>query len=264
MANTLENLKTLKDLHFNKFNECGIRSFIYGNIDQEIITTLKKKLDKLNCGQQILEKKINTLYLSDGEENVYIRFVENKTDNNNVVYCFFEIGQTFYGTWVDKIVYTYLIDLMTREKFFNQLRTNEQLGYLVKSGVTSFSDVNGQLTGLFFAVQSNISPDKLRKRIKQFITDMCKVIENMSNDDIETYKTNLQNQCLMKFASPYNEFLFYETEIMSGDKQFDQKEMIYEGVHAVDKKSIIEFYNKYFINKETRKVRLLQIFAPNK
>lgn len=70
-------------------------------------------------------------------------------------------------------VKTELLSQIIKEPCFNILRTQEQLGYIVYSGVRSASGVYG----LDFIVQSEKKPKFLDSRIENFILEARKLIQ---------------------------------------------------------------------------------------
>ena len=82
---------------------------------------------------------------------------------------------------------TLLLDQMTHEPAFDQLRTKEQLGYVVFSGarptVTSI--------GYRFIIQSERTPEYLSERIDSFLTQWSTTLEQMSDSEFEGHKRSL-------------------------------------------------------------------------
>ncbi len=96
---------------------------------------------------------------------------------------------------------TFLLGQLTDEPAFDQLRTKEQLGYAVFSGVRS-----GTATmGFRFIVQSEKDPQFLEERVDAFLTDYAKTLADMSEIVFEGYKRSLIVKRLEKPKNLYQE-----------------------------------------------------------
>lgn len=92
---------------------------------------------------------------------------------------------------------TLLLDQITQEPAFDQLRTKEQLGYVVFSGVRG----NATTYSFRFIIQSEKTPRFLESRIESFLTSFRKVLEDMSDADFESQKRSLINKRLEKLKN---------------------------------------------------------------
>lgn len=80
-----------------------------------------------------------------------------------------------------------LIHQICHERFFRELRTQEELGYIVNASVWSFHSVEY----LVFLVQSEKSVDFLESRINRFVCELIESIKTMCDEDFETFKESL-------------------------------------------------------------------------
>lgn len=260
---------SIKDMNLPKswfHTDCALKTFIYGNVDDNLIDFFKEFFTMFKCknGDANYIKIAEINKLNEGDEHIYIRKSLNKADDNYAIYLFFEIENVIKNitkNWEAIVICISLINIHIREQFFTQLRTREQLGYIVKTFSQSFEDGRGVLLGLAFLVQSpSTEPNILKKRIKKFIKDMYVDLKNLNNDKLNGYKSILQNTYDKKYRSQNEEFSFIDSEIASGDYLFNYKELLSKKVGNVTLKMLIAFYEKYFINKVTRKIRILEIF----
>src|SRR5581483_10034528 len=82
---------------------------------------------------------------------------------------------------------TLLLDQIAHEPSFDQLRTKEQLGYIVYSGVRASTTTYG----FRFIIQSEKTAPYLETRIELFLESLAKMIETMSDTDFENNKRSL-------------------------------------------------------------------------
>ncbi|KAF9425755.1 Insulinase (Peptidase M16) [Entomortierella beljakovae] len=105
------------------------------------------------------------------------------------------------------------------EPCFNQLRTNEQLGYLVFSGVRKQTGA----TGLRFILQSERDPVHLESRIEHFLESKMKTnLEEMAPEDYEKQVNSLIQKKLEKDKNLRQETYRYWGQIVSGYYDFDE------------------------------------------
>jgi insulysin len=98
-----------------------------------------------------------------GQQFVYIQQTENPNEKDSATVTFFQFGnQNYYQQLIMALLAT-----MLQQPFFNQLRTNEQLGYIV--GSLSMEQPGG-IGGFEFIVQSNkLDGVGLDARIEAFL-----------------------------------------------------------------------------------------------
>jgi insulysin len=90
-----------------------------------------------------------------------------------------------------------LMSQMLDEPCFNTLRTQEQLGYIVGSGMMVMNTVQG----FRILIQSEKDCAFLEKRIDNFLINFEKELEEMSEGDFEKHKIGLINKRLEKLKN---------------------------------------------------------------
>ena len=87
-----------------------------------------------------------------------------------------------------------MLDQILHEPCFDQLRTKEQLGYIVYCGYyTSFTT-----HGLYFTIQSEKTATYLDSRIENFLETMATTLAEMSSEEFEKNKRSLVDKLLEK------------------------------------------------------------------
>ncbi|EXL39208.1 insulysin [Fusarium oxysporum f. sp. radicis-lycopersici 26381] len=89
---------------------------------------------------------------------------------------------------------------MLHEPAFDQLRTKEQLGYIVFSGPRAFSTTYG----FRFLIQSEMTPEFLDSRIESFLMRYADTMEKMSETE------NLGQESTRHWSQITNEFYDFE------------------------------------------------------
>jgi insulysin len=126
-------------------------------------------------------------------------FVYHKTlkDPKNVNHCIEYL--LFIGNKSERILRakTLLLDQMTHEPAFDQLRTKEQLGYVVFSGARMTTTT----IGYRFIIQSEKTPEYLEERIDSFLSGYADTMANMTDSEFEGHKRSLITKRLEKLKN---------------------------------------------------------------
>ncbi|PON37676.1 S-ribosylhomocysteinase (LuxS) [Parasponia andersonii] len=181
--------------------------------------------------------------------------VKNNMEKNSVVELYFQIEQ---DVGLDSIRLKALIDLLdeiVEEPLFNQLRTKEQLGYVVECSPR----ITYRVFGFCFCVQSaEYSPIHLQERIDNFINGLEELLEGLDSNSFENYKGGLMAKLLEKDPS-----LSYETnrlwnQIVDKRYIFDLSKREAEELGRIQKSDVINWYKTY-LQQSSPKCRRLAI-----
>jgi len=107
---------------------------------------------------------------------------------------------------------------MTEEPVFNQLRTKEQLGYIVLSGAM----IDNTWAGYRILIQSEKSPEYLEGRINAFLAVFEKKLEEMPEGEFEAHMRSLVNMYLERPGSLTQESIRFWNHIASESYDFEQ------------------------------------------
>lgn len=126
-------------------------------------------------------------------------FVFKKTlgDPANVNHCieyFLYVGEKHEHMLRPKVL---LLDQMLHEPAFDQLRTKQQLGYIVFSGTKT----SATTLGFRFLIQSEKTAQYLETRIESFLQDYTETLDKMSDTDFESHKRSLRTKLLEKMKN---------------------------------------------------------------
>jgi insulysin len=138
-------------------------------------------------------------------------------DPSNVNHC---VETWFYvGSREDREVRTktLLLEQMIHEPAFDQLRTKEQLGYIVFSGRRAFSTTYG----FRFLIQSEMTPEFLDSRIEAFLMRYADTLEKMSETEFEDHKRSLIVRRLEKLRNLDQESTRHWSQITSEYYDFE-------------------------------------------
>ncbi|XVF46119.1 hypothetical protein PTKIN_Ptkin03bG0001100 [Pterospermum kingtungense] len=150
--------------------------------------------------------------------------VKNKSETNSVLELYFQIEPE---VGVEAVKLRALIDLfdeIVEEPLFNQLRTKEQLGYVVECSPR----VTYRVYGFCFCVQSSkYSPVYLQERTDNFINSLEELLGGLDDESFESYRSGLTAKLLEKDPS-----LSYETNRF-WNQIIDNRYMIFVGLSMI-------------------------------
>lgn len=174
-----------------------VEAFVHGNLYKEdalklsnlIESTLKPRA--LPKAQWPLSRN---LIFPPGSNYVYKKTLKDPANiNHSIEYLL------FCGLKSDRVLRAKvgLLDQMTHEPAFDQLRTKEQLGYVVFSGQRPAATT----IGYRFIIQSEKTCEYLESRIDAFLMLFAKTLEDMSEVEFEGHKRSLVTKRLEKLKN---------------------------------------------------------------
>ncbi|XP_045505756.1 insulin-degrading enzyme [Colias croceus] len=127
------------------------------------------------------------------------------------------------------------------EPCFHVLRTQEQLGYIVFSGVRR---ANGA-QGLRVLVQSDRHPQYVETRVDAFLHSALDYLEKMSEEEFLKHRSALAAQRLERPKRLAGKASQLWSEITSQMYNFDRARLEVEELNTVNKEELIEFFKKH-------------------
>ncbi|KAG5514985.1 hypothetical protein RHGRI_036132 [Rhododendron griersonianum] len=211
--------------------------------------------------------------------------VKNKLETNSVLELYFQI-EPEVGPVITKLkALSDLFDEIVEEPLFNQLRTKEQLGYVVDCSPR----VTYRILGFCFRVQSSeFNPVYLQGRIESFINGLKEllvssqfdyfclslflvsifqsfklvlgmlIIDGIDDESFENYKSGLIAKLLEKDPSLQYETNRYWGQIIDKRYMFDLSEKEAEELRHIQKNDVVDWYNTY-LSQSSPKCRRLAI-----
>lgn len=268
---TISDVNNIKNMFINKHI---VKAYVHGNINIEKtlkICSMFNIFSKKNIENIVPITETPVTYIKElkhSEEYTFIKLLTNKSEKNNCIFIYYEIGnikKNVTNGWLYKLLFLYITYNFLSEKFFNQLRTIEQLGYLVSCNVNINGSTENNSYFLNFMVQSPYKcPDEIQVRIKKFIYDNYQYISNPNNFNEGNYdelvKTTIQN-----LTSPHNnifeKYSKFKSEILNGDYMFNINKVLKKSKNVISLKRFKEMYYDYLINRNTRKIRMIKIYS---
>ena len=143
--------------------------------------------------------------------------------------------------------------------FFMQLRTHEQLGYVV----TSFNYAVDDIPGFIMLVQSsNTDLPGIKARMDKFRQDYIATLTAIDAAEVEQAKQSLIANVLQKPTDFYAEAGRYTDEFWSAKYAFDARDRYLAALHKVTKDDLINIYQGLLLQEKAGQM-LLQLRGTN-
>jgi len=171
--------------------------------------------------------------------------------------------QIFYTTGPETLETAARVELLAhllREPAFNQLRTQEQLGYLVFSG-TLPEDL--YITGVRFIIQSD-SKDAayLDDRVEAFLSQYRETLRGLDPEEFQKNVEAVKEDILEKDKNLNEESSRHWRQIRMGSYFFDRAPALAERVATLTHGEIITFFETYLLASSPHRVKFsAQVFG---
>ncbi|OJJ43998.1 hypothetical protein ASPZODRAFT_18773 [Penicilliopsis zonata CBS 506.65] len=189
------------------------------------------------------------IIIPPGSNYIYERTLKDPANVNHCIEYYLFIGNITDNALRAKLL---LFAQMTDEPAFDQLRSKEQLGYVVWSGAR----YSATTFGYRVIIQSERTADYLESRIDSFLGNFARTLEEMTEEDFEGHKRSVINKRLEKLKNLGSETTRYWSHIGSEYFDFLQNENDAAGVRSLTKADIVQFYNQFIAPQSSTRAKL--------
>jgi len=236
-------VKELNNFIPSLFDRMFVEMLAHGNITKEEALGITEVFDrkipfKRMYNGEYPERRVAELPMgSDGV--IYRQVGPNKDDSNSSIEVHFQT--TFSSIRSDVILE--LFGEVLNKPCFHQLRTVEQLGYLVFSGIQHIESSQG----VRIIVQSTVAaPNKLDERIELFLKRFREDdLENLTEADLRVYIDSLITLKLEKDKRLTQQTNRWWSEIEDRRYQYDRPEREVEALRTVTKVDLLELFDNH-------------------
>ncbi|KAL7548125.1 hypothetical protein ACHAWF_011415 [Thalassiosira exigua] len=228
-------------------------ALIQGNYDRrealDIVNAIDKTLsfETISSSQYPPRPKALPLPVTGtGDKPTRLSISEPNPSNNNAAS---HISLQCLGTSEKDHVLIEIISAIIEEPFYDDLRTKQQLGYIVSSGVKGVD----QSRTLSVIVQSNVAPaEKITGAMTRFLDGVSKnLLTPLTSIDIELFVKGLVDRRLEPDKQLAVEVTRNWSEIASGRFQYDRLQAEVAALLSIKKDDIVEFWDELYV-KERR------------
>ncbi|CZR61550.1 related to insulysin precursor (metalloendopeptidase) [Phialocephala subalpina] len=229
-----------------------IETFAHGNLYKEDALKLSDLIESIlkpRTLPQIQWPVTRALLFPPGGNFIYHRTLKDPANVNHCIEYVLNVGDK-----ADRVLRAraLLFDQMTHEPAFDQLRTKEQLGYVVFSGARS----SPTTMGYRFIIQSEKTPEYLSERIDSFLDGFGPVLEKMSDEEIDSHKKSVIAKRLEKLKNLDSESGRLWNHI---DNEYLDFELVYQDaahIKQITRDDMVDFYQTLIDPKSPRRSKL--------
>jgi insulysin len=241
-----------KETFLNKLQNAQTSIVISGNIDKDNANFIADKLyNLLNIKNELSDLQENNLKQLN---NPYIQKYKNKNnkEKNTIFTMIYEISRLKKGDplWKKYIAFAILLDAISNNNYFNNLRTKEQLGYIVNTKIIYIGRNNYKICGLKFMVQSPIKDSEyLYKRTTEFVkNDLYNIVNNLQDEEMEEIKSGEIAALSEKFNNLQDMDLYLCVQIFDRSFMFNYKEDVIDSIKNINKTIFLDMYKNIMLN----------------
>ena len=189
------------------------------------------------------------LILPPGSNYIFQHTLADPANVNHAIEYYLQIGSS-----TDRKLRAMLglFGQMTSEPAFDQLRTKEQLGYIVFSG----SRPSATTIGYMVLVQSERTPDYLESRVNAFLLKFGLEMEKMSTEEFEGHRRSIINKRLEKLKNLESETGRLRGHIGSEYFDFYQIDSEVALLRQLTKADMQSFYSRYITPESPTRAKL--------
>ncbi|XP_034948180.1 insulin-degrading enzyme isoform X2 [Chelonus insularis] len=259
-ATTYLTVERLEEFVPQLLSKLHIECLVHGNITEaEALETVKLVESELTGDSQndkksrimvpllpqqlLLRREIS---LENGANFLYK--IENKLHKSSCTEVYYQSGLQS----TESNMHLELLAQIMSEPCFNILRTKEQLGYIVYSGIRKSNGAQG----LRIIVQSDRHPSYVEHRIETFIESMLDRLVNMSDEEFNRHKTSLATRRLEKPKMMSILSGMFWSEIISRQYNFDRDNIEVAYLMTINKNQIIQFFKELIYQKSPMRRKL--------
>lgn len=232
------------------YEKVYITGMAYGNLsDDKVRETVQTLLDQIKSKPLPESERFKTVVevLKPGEGRMFSRQV---LDNNNSLDYTLQVGENSYNLFA-KLT---LVSSLLESDFYTQMRTKQQLGYIVWSYRQKLED----RLFLKFVIQSAThSPFELARRVEAWMVGLGALFDSLSDEDFEKHRASIivslkkEGESIGEVANDY----YYLATEEKGDFQYKQK-LIAE-VERLSKEEVIALARSLLFESRTPRLAIL-------
>ncbi|KAL3664821.1 hypothetical protein V7S43_010001 [Phytophthora oleae] len=260
---------TLSDLASHSqfiFQQVFVEGFLYGNLQQSAASPLMQQVlqffgfdnnSSTNGGSfplfQSQVTKPRIVQLADASEYRFQRREWNEANLNSAICTLYQLDCETEGSTMTLRARLELFAHIFKEPCFNQLRTQEQLGYLVFSGIMRTEGVD------YFRIliQSDVaSPQLLDQRIELFVSRFRSIIAEMPPATWQKQVNAVVKALVEKPKHEMEESMRAWREIANETFVFDRRQRVAAIVATLQPRDLVSFFDSLIAVDGQRRSKL--------
>lgn len=229
-----------------------VEVFCHGNLHKEDALKMSDlvhstfKYQALPPAQWQIKRNV---LIPSGADFTFQRPLGDPANVNNCIEYYLHVGSVKDRILKGKLL---LLAQLTDELGFDQLRTKEQLGYVVWTG----AKINSTTLGYRVIIQSERSTEYLEERINAFLALFSNKLKEMPAEEFQSHKSSLVNKRLEKIKNLNEETARIWSFIGSEYYDFFQRQQEAETIAKLTKEDMLSFFKLYIDPTSDKRAKL--------
>ncbi|KRX99092.1 Insulin-degrading enzyme [Trichinella pseudospiralis] len=241
------------------FSEMHIEALVFGNASEQnardiLSQTRSAILQKMQPKPLLASQVVRNREVKLPKGKTFVFEAQNTVHPNSAIEMILQVG-------LQESRLNMLLELLVQilnEPCFHQLRTVEQLGYIVFGGLRRANDTQA----LHIIVQSEKSPAYLDERIEAFLSQLLEDIKNMPSEEFEEHRAALTAKRLEKPKKLVSAAAKVWSEISSEQYNFERDQKEVDILKTITKEELIDFYKQHIVSDAPKRRKLsTQIYS---
>ena len=230
------------------FSRLLIKMFVHGNVtrkDAESMESMVKDrlIDAYHTSMVWQSSFPVRRSLRLENDSFYIFDQISEEHHQNAILSTFQIGP-----WTPaEGVKTCLLVSMLKQKFFNKLRTEEQLAYSLKMSML----VEHRVLSITFLIQSSYKPQFLENRIEHFLKWAADHLNQLTDADFQTHKESLKACHTAPIRRQRTLSVKFWSHIVHDILDFEDFGFL-EALESVTKEDVLELFDEHLVRNRRR------------
>lgn len=241
-----------RQFHKQLMSKMHIEAYAHGNIYKEDALKLTAMVEKILKPRPLPKDQLpiqRSMLFPPGSNFLYQKTLRDPANVNHCLEYYLHVGDKGDRKIRAK---TQLLDQILHEPAFDQLRTKEQLGYIVFSGLRGCSTTYG----FRFIIQSERKSEYLESRIDSFLTQQLAALQELTDADFESHKRSVIIKRLEKLKNLDQESGRHWSQITGEYYDFEAAQEDAAAVKSLTKAEMVEFYTTYIIPTSSQRAKL--------
>ena len=248
-------LNSIKDYSKSLYERTYAEAMIYGDFEKTDAEKTAHLFRKKTKTKGVHRREVFDLKYLKLDKPESIQYTDNLLVNNSCFFRQYVLGKDSPQTRaVSKIISKAL-----QQPFYTEMRTNQQLGYIVWSYTNNLDETHY----LNFLIQSGeYSADELNRRADDFITPSSEIINTMDPEKFQQIVESAVEELEKKPMSIVERARKLKTYIFEYDADYLRDQDTIESLRKIDKETVVRLLDN-ILSPKSRKTVTVLTFADN-
>lgn len=243
-----------KNLFFDIIKKCNTTIVVSGNIYKENALKYANILYYYLPIKNKIEIDINDTRLQKLEYPYIPKCINYNKDEKNTIftlsYILFSLKKSD-PTFYDNVAFLQLLDSILDIRYFIELRTKKQFGYIVHTKISYIGSEYIKTGCIQFRIQSPVqTSDYLLQETIKFIKDELLLIKEFNDEKFNEYKNGVISSLKNKYNNLSELDIYLCSNIFDFSYTYDYKEQLIKSINNFTLEKFIKLYEEKLINNQ--------------